>query len=116
MKVKMSVIAIMAVMFSMVISGSVFAAACNNATIAGVATTSTSITPSGMTVRLINGSGKACATDWANGAHVKFYLTADNTDRSLAIILTAMSLGKTLWVDVSGGVDGSILTVVNMSN
>lgn len=92
-----------------------FAAGCDNVTAAGIATTS--VTPSGMSVRLTNHSGGTCAGSWANGAEVKFFLADNqNVDRSVAIILTAMSLQKPLWVDVSGGVTGSIINVVNMKN
>ena len=92
-----------------------FAAGCDNVTAVGVATTSA--TPSGMSVRLVNGSGATCASSWANGAEVKFFLANDqNVDRSVAIILTAISLGKPLWVNVSGGTTGSLVDVVNLAN
>lgn len=118
MKLKASIVTAIAVaLFSTVlVAGTSFAAGCSNVSVAGIATTSTSITPSGMSVRLVNQSGGTCASSWANGSEVKFFLSNENTDRSVAIILTAMSLGKNLWVDVSGGATGSIVNVVNLTN
>jgi hypothetical protein len=116
MKVKMSVLAIVAVCFSLMFAGSSLAAStsCANIYVHGVATTSTTITPSGMAIQLRNDSGAAC-DGWAAGSTVKFYLSTEGTDRTLAIILTALSLGNNLWTNVGGTVDGSIINVVSMN-
>ena len=115
MKVKMCVLAIVAVCFSIVSAGSAFAdQACNNVYVDKVATTSTSITPSGMSVQLRNDSGAACGA-WAAGATIKYYITTEGTDRTLAIILTALSLGNNMWVSVSDPSEGGIVKVVAMT-
>ncbi len=115
MKVKLGVLLAIVVSSLALSVGTGFAAGCDNVIAKGIATTS--VTPSGMSVRLVNNSGAACATDWANGSEVKFFLANDqNVDRSVAIILTAISLGKPLWVDVSGGTTGNFINVVNLAN
>lgn len=120
MKLKMSIVAIMAIFFSLVMSGSAFASfSCGAAYIAGVATTNA--TPSGMSVHLVNQASASIINDdetvsWDVGEDVKFFVSTENTDKTLAIILTAMSLGKTLWVDVSCLENGCIINVVSMSN
>ncbi|MCF8057508.1 MAG: hypothetical protein K9K37_12840 [Desulfocapsa sp.] len=115
MKMKMCILAIVAVGFSLMASGSALAdVACSNVYVHGVATTSTAVTPSGMSIQLRNDSGVAC-DGWAAGSTVKFFLSTEGTDRTLAIILTALSLGNNMWVSVSDTAPGSIIKVVSMN-
>jgi len=115
LSLKLSILGAIATCCLAFTAGVTFAAGCNNVKAVGVATTS--VTPSGMSVRLTNNSGGTCAGSWANGSTVKFFLPdGQNVDRSVAIILTAISLDKPLWVDVSGGTTGSFINVVNLTN
>lgn len=50
---------------------------------------------------LMNVSGAACGT-LANGQQRYFLLNASNQDALLAILLTAVSLDKTVWVNALG--------------
>lgn len=45
-----------------------------------------------------------------------FYLSTDLGDSGLATLLTAYSLGKTVWVRTLGTVPGSIITVIYMND
>ena len=73
-----------------------------------------------MAIQLRNDSGAVCpsktgGTDWAAGAQIKYFLSTTGTDRTLAIILTALSLGNNMWVNVSDATAGSIINVVSMN-
>lgn len=115
MKKLVSIIATVA-MFVMVagVSASFAATACSNVHVAGVATTGA--TPSGIAVRLKNTNTTACGSLPA-GTALKYYLSTTNTDQTLAILLTAVSLGKLVWVSIAGtATEGSLLEVVSMDN
>ncbi len=77
----------------------VFAGACSNITIQHIGTSP--VPPSGVEVWLKNESGTACPEVPA-GPAVQTYLSSTNTDRTLAVMLTAASLGKKVWVYMAG--------------
>lgn len=82
------------------IPASVFAGTCDNLTIQHIGT-NPSFT-SGIEVWLKNNSGVACPEVPA-GPAVQTMLSTTNTDQTLAVMLTAASLGKKVWVYLSGG-------------
>lgn len=87
---------------------------CDNMHIGSVATSP--YTDSGVAVHLRNDNGSACG-NLAAGAETEFYISSDNTDRTLAILLTAMSLNKKVWVQISGDANqGDLINVVSMMN
>ena len=96
-------------------TGSAFAATtCSSMHVDSIATTS--VTDSGVSVYLRNDSGAACGNA-ASGSSTKYYLSNTNVDRTLAILLTAVSLGKNVWVSISGSADtGDLVEVISMKN
>ncbi len=80
-------------------SGVFAAGACDNLTIAHIGVSGSA--PSGVEVYFKNESGKSC-TDFPANTAVQTYLSTSNTDQMLAILLTAASLGKKVWVYSSG--------------
>lgn len=59
------------------------------------------VAPSGVEVWLQNLTGAACGSIAANEV-AQFYLSATNTDRTLAVVLTAITLKKNVWVYYTG--------------
>lgn len=53
-----------------------------------------------------------CSDDSVWSGDVAFYLSEDLGEPGLATLLTAYSLGKTLWVRTLGVASGSIVTVI----
>ncbi|RJX18236.1 MAG: hypothetical protein C4575_11055 [Desulforudis sp.] len=47
---------------------------------------------------------------------VQFYLSTDLGDSGLATLLTAYSLGKTVWVRTLGTAPGSLISIIYMNN
>ena len=79
-----------------------------------VATGTTAFTSSGLFVRVQNDSGAACGVI-ANGARVTYYVDDTNADRTYATILTALSLGRTMFIQVGGdGAQASLLSVASI--
>ncbi len=64
---------------------------------------------------LKNVSGAACGAV-ANGKQISLTFDPNNSDKLLALVLTASSLGKNVWVHAGGDVNGSIVDVISMSN
>jgi len=95
--------------------GSAFAAQiCNAVSITGVGTTP--YAASGLFVKVKNVSGVACGA-LANGAVLQYFLDTNNTDPTYATLLTALSLQKNLFIQVSGtGANNSLLLVTAIKN
>ena len=67
----------------------------------------------GIKVSLKNKSGHTVGTDWNNNTERMFFLTDDLGDRGLAILLTAMSLDKPVWVRIAGNAEvNSLISVI----
>lgn len=64
---------------------------------------------------LKNVSGAACGAV-LNGKQISLTFDPNNSDKLLAIVLTASSLGKNVWVHAAGDVNGSIVDVISISN
>lgn len=74
-----------------------------------------SVAPSGVEMWLKNESGAACGTIPANGM-AQYYLSTTNTDKTLAILLTATSLKKKVWTYSVGSASPYILAFVTIEN
>jgi TM2 domain-containing membrane protein YozV len=96
--------------------GSAFAEqTCNGVSITAVGTTI--YTESGLFVKVKNVSGVDCGTTLTNGATVQYFLDTTNTDPTYATLLTALSLQKNLFIQVSGtGATNSLLLVTSIKN
>jgi hypothetical protein len=57
-----------------------------------------------------------CSTDATWPGSRIFYLSADLGESGLATLLTASSLGKTVWVRTLGVTAGSIVTIIYMND
>jgi len=57
-----------------------------------------------------------CNDDSIWPGEIAFYLSQDLGDAGLATLLTAYSLGKTVWVRTLGVTTGSIITVVYLND
>jgi len=64
---------------------------------------------------LKNVSGADCGAV-LNGKQISLTFDPNNSDKLLALVLTASSLGKNVWVHAGGDVNGSIVDVISMSN
>jgi len=62
-----------------------------------------------------NVSGAACGAV-ANNSNVYFKFNPGTNDRILAVVLTASTATKTLWVHAAGDTSGSIVDIVSMKN
>lgn len=87
--------------------------ACSNMKIVHIGMSS--IAPSGVEMWLKNESGTACGTVAAN-ATAQYYLSTTNTDRSLAVLLTAASLKKNVWTYSVGSASPYLLAFVSIEN
>lgn len=112
---KKLIAAILAISCVGMFAGSVFAAtSCNSVSITAVGTTP--YTDSGLFVKVKNESGVACG-DLANGAILQYFLDTNNTDPTYATLLTALSLQKKMFIQVSGtGANNSLLLVASIKN
>ena len=82
---------------------------CNGVSV--VATGTTAYTASGLFVKVQNNSGAACG-DLANGAQMQYFVDEVNADRTYATILTALSLNRSMFIQVGGtGAKNSLLSV-----
>ena len=57
-----------------------------------------------------------CSNDATWRGTLTLYLSADLGESGLATLLTAYSLGKTVWVRTLGVTAGSIVTIIYMNN
>lgn len=64
---------------------------------------------------LKNVSGTNCGAV-AAGKQISLTFDPNNSDKLLAIILTASSLGKKVWVHAAGDTNGSIVDIISISN
>ena len=64
---------------------------------------------------LKNVSGSACGAV-ADGKQINLTFDPNQADKLLALVLTATSLGKNVWVHAGGDVTGSIVDVISLSN
>lgn len=95
--------------------GTVFGATdCSSVSITGVGTTP--YTESGLFVKVKNETTAACG-DLAVGATLQYFLDTANTDPTYATLLTALSLQKKMFIQVSGtGAANSLLLVASIKN
>jgi hypothetical protein len=84
------------------------AQSCDNMSI--VSTGTTPYTASGLFVKVKGPAGSACG----GGSAIQYFLSTDNTDATYATILTALSLGKTLFIQVSAAAQNSLLLVTSV--
>ena len=98
-------------MLAMVMSaGTSFGAvSCDNMKI--VSTGTTPYTASGLFVKVMPVATNACGTA---GVAKQFFLDTTNTDATYATILTALSLGKTLFIQTSAATANSLLLVTSV--
>lgn len=94
-------------------AGTSFAAPvlCENMQIVGTGTTP--YTASGLFVKVAPTVANGCG---AAGAARQYFLAETNTDATYATILTALSLGKTLTIQVSAATANSLLLVTAIKN
>jgi len=71
----------------------------------------TPYTASGLFVKVKPTTTNGCGTA---GTAVQYYLDTNNTDATYATILTALSLGKTLFIQVSAATQNSLLLVTSV--
>jgi len=97
---------------SLCVISPVIAADCSSATIKkiGVNPTWSGTGASNYFVRL------DCSDNTKWPGIVSFYLSEDLGDSGLATMLTAYSLGKTLWIRTAGVATGSLVTVLYMND
>ena len=74
-------------------------------------TGTTPYTASGLFVKVKPTVTNACGTA---GVAKQFYLDTNNTDATYATILTALSLGKTLFIQASAATENSLLLVTSV--
>ncbi|MHB8790392.1 MAG: hypothetical protein ACYDBT_10980 [Desulfobulbaceae bacterium] len=98
-------------MFAMVLTaGTSFGAvSCDNMQI--VSTGTTPYTASGLFVKVKPTVTNSCGTA---GVVKQFFLDTNNTDATYATILTALSLGKTLFIQASAATANSLLLVTSV--
>ena len=105
-------------MLAVAISITFFAAVSANAATCGVmsiVSIASIDSGNGGQVWLKNETSAACG-NVAAGANYLFNLPSTNTDKTLAIILTAMSLGKNLWVAFDDSTNPGVLQITSMQN
>jgi hypothetical protein len=76
-----------------------------------VSTGTTPYTASGLFIKVAPTVANACG---AVGVAKQFYLDTNNTDATYATILTALSLGKPLFIQVSAPTANSLLLVTSV--
>ncbi len=100
--------------FAIVFFISIFALVSANATTCGVmsiVSIASSDSGNGGQIWLKNETSTACG-NVAAGANYLFNLPSTNTDKTLAVLLTAMSLDKNLWVAFDDSTDPGVLQIV----
>lgn len=98
--------------FLLVISvNNMYAADCSSATIKRVGNNPT--TASGASPYMVQ---LDCSNDATWSGTLTLYLSADLGDSGLATLLTAYSLGKTVWVRTLGVAPGSIVTIIYIND
>lgn len=117
---KLSGIALLAVVMIFGLTSMAFAYAdCSSAkvTMVGAAPGYGGAGSAGIKVMLKNMTGHTVGTDWANGTLRMFFLTTDLGDQGLATLLTAMSLGKNVWVRIGGNAEpASLISIIYLSD
>ncbi len=108
-KIAMLTVAIFISLFAVV---SANATACGVMSIVSIASIDTG---DGGQVWLKNETTAACG-NVASGANYLFNLPSTNTDKTLAVLLTAMSLGKNLWAAYDDSTNPGVLQIVSMQN
>jgi len=86
-------------------------ATCSDMAIVGTGTTP--YTDSGLFVKVKPTKTNACGTA---GTAIQYFLDVTNTDATYATILTALSLNKTLFIQVADPAKNSLLLLVSISN
>ena len=76
-----------------------------------VSTGTTPYTASGLFVKVKPTVANSCG---AAGTVKQFFLDTNNTDATYATILTALSLGKTLFIQASAATENSLLLVTSV--
>ncbi len=104
--VKMFLVAAIAMVFCAAASANAAPLICSAMKVVKVGPTST---------WLQNVSGDKCGAVKA-GKQISLTFDPNNSDKLLAIVLTASSLGKNVWVHAGGDVNGSIVDVISISN
>lgn len=105
-------------MWVVAISISVFAVVSANATSCGVmsiVSIASIDTGNGGQVWLKNETAEACGNVAAGGQYL-FNLPSTHTDKTLAVVLTALSLNKMLWVAYDDSTDPGVLQILSMQN
>ena len=103
----LAIVGFVAIMLSV---GTSFAAVdCDNMAIQSTGTTP--YTDSGLFVKVVPQAANGCG---AAGRPVSYFLDTNNTDATYATILTALSLGKTIFIQVSDAAANSLLLVVSV--
>ena len=95
---------------SVVISAN--ATTCGVMSIVSIASTDSG---NGGQIWLKNNTSAACGNVSAGGNYL-FNLPSTNTDRTLAVLLTAMSLQKKLWVAYDDSTNPGVLQIVSVQN
>lgn len=106
---KVVMLAVMGMLGMVMSAGNSFAVDCDGMQI--VSTGTTPYTASGLFVKVKNTIANGCG---AVGSQHTYYLATNNTDATYATILTALSLGKTLFLQVAGTANGSLLNVTSV--
>ena len=110
---KKSILAVLAiVVMSMFIASASFAATCDMMSVVSVASTDSG---SGAQVWLKNETTGSCGVI-ASGGQMLFNLPSTTADKTMAVILTAMSLQKKLWVAFDDSTDPGMIQVMSMQN
>lgn len=105
-------------MLAIVICVSLFAVVSANATTCGVmsiVSIASTDTGDGGQVWLKNETSAACGNVAAGGNYL-FNLPSTNTDKTLAVLLTAMSLGKNLWAAFDDSTDPGVIQIIAVTN
>lgn len=108
-KMAMLAVAILISLFAVV---SANAATCGVMRINGIASTDTG---DGGQVWLKNETTAACGVVQP-GTQYLFNLPSTNTDKTLAVLLTAMSLGKNVWAAFDDSTNPGVLQIVSITN
>lgn len=107
---KVLMLAVMGMMAMVMSAGTSFGAvSCDNMQI--VSTGTTPYTASGLFLKVKPTVANLCG---AAGANIQYFLDTTNTDATYATILTALSLGKTLFLQVSAAAPNSLLLVTSV--
>ena len=95
------------------IANNIYAADCSIATIKRVGTNPTSSYASGATPYTVQ---LDCSNDSVWAGSLTLFLSSELGESGLATLLTAYSLGKTVWVRTLGVTGGSIVTIIYMND